>query len=103
MTATTYPTGRFLAGVSRPAAFAVVTACYVVAGLGALVIAVVVGDAHPIAVAFVADLVATMLIFALSVVLANASLYDPYWSVAPPVIAVARAAAAPGGLRTGAE
>ena len=27
--------------------------------------------------------------FALSVVFANASLYDPYWSVAPPVIALA--------------
>ena len=42
---------------------------------------------HPLLVAFVADVVATLVVFALSMVVDNASLYDPYWSVAPPVVA----------------
>jgi steroid 5-alpha reductase family enzyme len=103
VTTTAYPTGRSFAGLSRAAAFAVVTGCYVVAAVAALVTAILLRHHHPITVAFVADLVATVVIFALSVVLANASLYDPYWSVAPPVIAVAWALAAPDGLSGGAQ
>src|SRR3954454_18071831 len=103
VTTTAYPTGRSFAGLSRAAAFAVVTGCYVVAAVAALVSAILLRHHHPITVAFVADLVATVVIFALSVVLANASLYDPYWSVAPPVIAVAWAVAAPDDLGTGAQ
>ena len=97
-----YPTGRAFAGLSRSAAFAVVTACYLAAGGAALVAALLLRHHHPITVAFVADLVATVVIFALSMVLANSSLYDPYWSVAPPVIAVAWAAVAPDHLGSGA-
>jgi len=103
MTTTTYPTGRSFAALSRSAAFGVVTACYAVAGVGALIAGLLLRAHHPITVAFVADVVATVIIFALSVVLANASLYDPYWSVAPPVIAIAWVLAAPGGLSSGAE
>ena len=103
MTTTAYPTGRSLAGLSRPAAFAVVTGCYLLAGVAAVVTAGLLRHHHPITVAFVADLVATAVIFALSVAVANASLYDPYWSVAPPVIAVAWTAAAPDGLATSAQ
>ena len=98
MTATAYPTGRFFAGLPRSASFAVVIACYLVAGAAALLTAVLLRHHHPITVAFVADLVATVVIFGLSVVLANASLYDPYWSVAPPIIAIAWAFSAPDGL-----
>jgi steroid 5-alpha reductase family enzyme len=83
-------------------AFTVVTGCYVVAGAAALVTALLLRDHHPITVAFVADLVATVVIFALSMLLANSSLYDPYWSVAPPVVAVAWAAISPAGLTDGA-
>src|SRR3954468_12943936 len=103
VTTTAYPTGRSFAGLSRAAAFAVVTGCYVVAALAAGITSVLLRHHHPITVAFVADLVATVVIFALSVVLANASLYDPYWSVAPPVIAVAWVIAAPDGLPDGAQ
>lgn len=102
MTATTYPTGRWLAGLSRPAAFAVVTACYVIGGLVALVTSVLLRHHHPITVAFVADVLATVAVFALSMLLANSSVYDPYWSVAPPVVAVAWALVAPDGISTGA-
>ena len=99
---TPYPIGRSFAGLSRSAAFAVVTACYLAAGVAALVTALLLRHHHPMTVAFVADLVATVVIFALSMVLANSSLYDPYWSVAPPVVAVAFAAVSPADLATGA-
>jgi steroid 5-alpha reductase family enzyme len=97
-----YPTGRAFADLSRSSAFAVVTACYLVAGGAALVTALLLRHHHPVTVAFVADLVGTVVIFALSMVLANSSLYDPYWSVAPPVIAAAWAAVAPDNLGSGA-
>jgi len=35
-----------------------------------------------------ADVVATLVVFFFSVLLKNSSVYDPYWSVVPPVIAV---------------
>ncbi len=37
---------------------------------------------------FVADIIGTLWIFLWATVLKNASLYDPYWSVAPPVILI---------------
>jgi steroid 5-alpha reductase family enzyme len=84
-----YVIGRGAARLSRPAAFAVVAAAYVAAGAAAWVVAVRMPAGPPIGAALAADVAATLVIFALSVVFANASLYDPYWSVAPPVIAVA--------------
>ncbi len=42
---------------------------------------------HPLLIAFLADLVATVVVFCFSVVFNNSSLYDSYWSVAPPFIA----------------
>ena len=102
MTDAAYPTGRSLATLSRPAAFAVVTAAYVVAAGTALVTVHLMRHSRPVTVAFVADLVATAVIFGLSVVLANASLYDPYWSVAPPLIAIGWVLASPDGLARGA-
>lgn len=43
-------------------------------------------SSDPVVVALVADVAATLAVFAFSVVFRNASLYDPYWSVAPIVI-----------------
>lgn len=37
----------------------------------------------------IADVAATLLVFVFSVLLGNASVYDPYWSVQPPVIVAA--------------
>lgn len=37
---------------------------------------------------FIADVVATVIIFVVSVIFSNSSVYDPYWSVAPPVIVI---------------
>ena len=54
----------------------------------ALTIGFTVSDQHPILVVVVADVAATLVVFAFSTVFRNSSFYDPYWSVAPVVIAV---------------
>jgi steroid 5-alpha reductase family enzyme len=41
---------------------------------------------HPLWIALAADVAATVVVFGFSVALNNSSLYDPYWSVAPPLI-----------------
>jgi steroid 5-alpha reductase family enzyme len=82
----TYRVGGRFTALSRPAAFSLVTCSYLVAALaGAAVVALLPGQ-HPIAGLLWADLLATAVIFGLSMLLGNASLYDPYWSVAPPLI-----------------
>lgn len=42
---------------------------------------------HPIWAGLLADLAATVVVFGSSVLLDNSSAYDPYWSVAPPILA----------------
>ncbi len=45
-------------------------------------------DYHSILSVFIADVVATIIVFSFSVIFKNSSIYDPYWSVIPPVIVV---------------
>jgi steroid 5-alpha reductase family enzyme len=40
----------------------------------------------PVAVVIILDVLATLTVFSFSLLFNNSSLYDPYWSVAPPVI-----------------
>jgi steroid 5-alpha reductase family enzyme len=81
-----YRIGRGLAGVSRAAGFAVVTATYAAAALAAWLTTVFLRGHHPLTVTFVADLAATLVVFGASMAAGNSSLYDPYWSVAPAVV-----------------
>lgn len=60
---------------------------YAAALLVALVAAATVGWEHPLAIAFAADLAATLAVFAFSRAFDNSSFYDAYWSVAPPLLA----------------
>jgi steroid 5-alpha reductase family enzyme len=99
---TAYPTGRSLTRLSKPAALGVIAGCYALAAIAAAITVLVFRDHHPIAVALLADVVATVVIFALSMAVANSSVYDAYWSVIPPVVAIAWALVAPSGL-TGGE
>ena len=46
------------------------------------------GDLHPIWIALIADLTATLVVFVAGALVGNSSLYDPYWSVAPLVIII---------------
>lgn len=72
----------------RARSFAIVGVAYLGALAAAIASAWMTGNGTPILAAFVADLVATLVIFAFSTSFGNSSIYDPYWSVAPPVIAL---------------
>jgi steroid 5-alpha reductase family enzyme len=76
-----------------------VALAYAVALAAALALGWALRDRHPIVVAAAADLLATLIVFGFSVGYDNSSLYDPYWSVAPPAIALYWAAVGGLGLR----
>jgi steroid 5-alpha reductase family enzyme len=59
---------------------------YLTAGLLAWLVYDAVSIFHPIAVVIILDILATLVIFLFSLLFNNSSLYDPYWSLAPPVI-----------------
>ena len=70
-------------------AFGWIAAAYgvaLVAAIGVLTQDVVALGDHILIRALVADVVATLVIFGFSIAFANASFYDAYWSVAPPVL-----------------
>lgn len=52
---------------------------------------------HPLIEVLIADVIATVVIFAFSVGSRNSSFYDPYWSVAPPLIVAYLILASDGG------
>jgi len=72
---------------SRGASFAIVVGVYLVAGVAAVAAGAAVGTDSPLLAAAVGDLVATLVVFAGSRATDNTSMYDAYWSVAPPLIA----------------
>jgi steroid 5-alpha reductase family enzyme len=72
---------------SKSAGQAFVVAAYLVAMLVAMAVVRSLPGLHPIWVAALADVAATAVVFLSSVLLDNSSVYDPYWSVAPPIVA----------------
>ncbi|MCL2677714.1 MAG: DUF1295 domain-containing protein [Clostridiales bacterium] len=71
---------------TRRAGFAVITAIYAAAtGLGVAVF-LALPEAHLFWRVLAGDVAATLFVYLTGVVLRNASVYDPYWSVAPLVI-----------------
>lgn len=78
---------------NRAAGFAVVTVVYILAA--ALGVGVYLLLPYPFWLSLLlADVAATLFVFAFSLIFRNASVYDPYWSVQPPVILTAFAAGA---------
>lgn len=76
------------APVSRGRSFLIIAAAYVAALAVAAGVAAWIGPgAHPLRVVAFADVAATVAVFVVSVLADNTSVYDPYWSVAPIVIA----------------
>ena len=59
---------------------------YIVAGFMVWLIYDAVSIIHPILVVLVLDILATIIIFLFSVAFNNSSMYDPYWSLIPPLI-----------------
>jgi steroid 5-alpha reductase family enzyme len=74
-----------------------VAAAYLAALLAALAVGRALPSHNPIWVAALADIAATLVVFAFSVALNNSSVYDPYWSVAPLPVAIYWSASAPVG------
>lgn len=60
--------------------------CYLFALAVAVLAGSMVGGDNPLRTALVADVAATVAVFAVSMLRSNHSMYDPYWSVAPPVL-----------------
>jgi steroid 5-alpha reductase family enzyme len=74
---------------SRTASFAWILVAYAAATALAVWLGARLLQGHPWWMAVgAADVVATVVVFAFSVALDNSSVYDPYWSVAPVVIAL---------------
>lgn len=70
---------------NRFQSFLIITLCYITAAL----LGIFIFQALPTVLwlsLLIADLAATFLIWVLSQLLNNASVYDPYWSVQPPII-----------------
>ncbi|MBK8253769.1 MAG: hypothetical protein IPK82_14015 [Polyangiaceae bacterium] len=74
--------------LSRAQSFLWVTVAYAAALSVAFAVVRVMGsDVHPLWVVAAADTAATVAVFVFSLAFDNTSVYDPYWSVAPIVIA----------------
>jgi steroid 5-alpha reductase family enzyme len=74
---------------SRSTSFIIVTVGYVMSVAIAYMVMDILGAVyHPIINAAIGDFVATVVIFIFSVRLKNSSMYDAYWSVIPPLIAI---------------
>ncbi len=66
----------------------IVTVGYILALIGAVGAYSYAAPLGPFWAVLIADIFATIIIWATGAVLMNASLYDPYWSVIPPVVAL---------------
>jgi steroid 5-alpha reductase family enzyme len=73
-------------GSGRARGLLVCTEAYLVAGAAAFFAGRLMGGAPPLLVILAADLAATAVVFFFSLSTNNSSVYDPYWSVVPPVI-----------------
>ncbi len=78
------PRGRT---IGRPASLTVVAAVYLAAAAVAIVVADALAD-EPLLAINLALVAATGVVYAASLALRNGSCFDPYWSVAPPLVAV---------------
>lgn len=76
---------------SKRLSFIVILLIYLVAICGGVVVFFSVDNILDIYRFFLADIAATLIIYLCSVILKNASLYDPYWSVIPPLLLVGAA------------
>ncbi len=85
---------------TRAQSFAWCVVAYVVAIVAAVVTFRAAPFGRTIPDVAAADLVATIAIFGFSVALRNSSMYDAYWSVAPPLIGLAFLGDAPEGAST---
>jgi len=74
-----------MAHPNRIKSYLIITVCYIAAALLGLAVFQTLPTVLWLSL-LIADLVATVFIWAASMLLRNASVYDPYWSVQPPII-----------------
>jgi len=67
---------------------AIIAAIYFLAFLGSYLIFPMFTFSQTMVKVLIADVAATIIVFVFSIVFNNSSVYDPYWSVAPPFIVV---------------
>jgi steroid 5-alpha reductase family enzyme len=67
-------------------AFALYTLVYILALIVAVIIGYAVRNLNPVFIVLVADIAATLVVYAMGRIFHNASLYDAYWSIAPLII-----------------
>jgi len=73
--------------LSRQTSFAIISAAYVLAGVaGCLVFLGLEPMVPELWALLVSDIAATIVVWGFGVLFRNVSVYDPYWSVAPPII-----------------
>jgi steroid 5-alpha reductase family enzyme len=69
---------------NKSLSLAIIAMIYLIAfGVGAVVLWFFSPSLHPLAALFIANTAATVIVFIFNLVLKNASVYDPYWSVQP--------------------
>lgn len=71
---------------SRFAGFLIVLLVYIIASAAGILSSIYIPIEHMVLNIFVADTIATIVVFIFSCIFKNSSLYDPYWSVQPIVI-----------------
>ena len=71
---------------SRRASFVVITLIYIVAAVLGIWAFADLKDIHFLLRLFAADFAATVFVWLWGVIFSNSSVYDPYWSVAPPLM-----------------
>ncbi|MBO5419185.1 MAG: DUF1295 domain-containing protein [Bacteroidales bacterium] len=71
---------------SRPWSFAVITIIYLIAAALGVWTFLALDETAVLLRLFVADFVATVFVWLWGVIFRNSSVYDPYWSVAPPLM-----------------
>jgi steroid 5-alpha reductase family enzyme len=65
----------------------IITVVYVLSfGIGAVALYVLKDIVPPLLNMFIADTIATIIVFIFNLIFKNASVYDPYWSVQPPLL-----------------
>lgn len=71
----------------RITGFLVISFTYALAFLAAFVVGTFFRFLHPLLIVLVSDIAATIVVYIISSIYNNTSIYDPYWSVAPVFIA----------------
>ena len=71
---------------NRMASFLIVLAVYILAFFVGLLVFKLSSNMHLLVSTFLADIVATFIVWIFGILFGNSSIYDPYWSVAPLII-----------------